>query len=222
MRRLRRGCGQPGRRGRADPAFDAVRREQGRGRADAAVAGGTRPSARGPAVLQCGGCGARRLAWRAPRRGIEPRPPHSRGRHRPAGPSDRARRRVDGRTGRRSATTSTSPTWLARMSPPSTTCNTAGRRRCSTSARAPDRPSSRWSAPSNTAADARRARLTMAPRRPGDVAAIWADSSEAQRVLGWHARFGIAEIAASAVQWAVRRPDGYPDARRRRSRLRRR
>ena len=53
--------------------------------------------------------------------------------------------------------------------------------------------------------------LTMAPRRPGDVAAIWADSSEAQRVLGWRARFGIAEIAASAVRWAQRRPDGYPD-----------
>ena len=54
-------------------------------------------------------------------------------------------------------------------------------------------------------------RLTMAPRRAGDIAAIWADSGEAARVLGWRARFGIAEIAASAVRWAQRRPDGYPD-----------
>ena len=29
--------------------------------------------------------------------------------------------------------------------------------------------------------------LAMAPRRPGDVAAIWADSGEAERVLGWRA-----------------------------------
>jgi UDP-arabinose 4-epimerase len=54
--------------------------------------------------------------------------------------------------------------------------------------------------------------VAMAPRRPGDVAAIWADSSEAERVLGWRARSGLDEIASSAVRWAVRRPDGYPDA----------
>jgi UDP-glucose-4-epimerase GalE len=54
--------------------------------------------------------------------------------------------------------------------------------------------------------------LVMAPRRPGDVAAIWADSREAERVLGWRATSGIEDIAASAVRWAQRRPDGYPDA----------
>jgi UDP-arabinose 4-epimerase len=53
--------------------------------------------------------------------------------------------------------------------------------------------------------------LVLAPRRLGDVAAIWADSSEAERVLGWRATSGIDDIAGSAVRWAERWPDGYPD-----------
>ena len=51
--------------------------------------------------------------------------------------------------------------------------------------------------------------LTIAPRRSGDVAAIWADTSEAARVLGWRATASIDDVAASAVRWARRRPDGY-------------
>jgi UDP-glucose 4-epimerase len=54
--------------------------------------------------------------------------------------------------------------------------------------------------------------LVTAQRRAGDVAAIWADNSRAQRVLGWRPRLDIDDIAASAVRWAERHPDGYGTA----------
>ncbi|MBP7242328.1 UDP-glucose 4-epimerase GalE [Amaricoccus sp.] len=51
--------------------------------------------------------------------------------------------------------------------------------------------------------------LTVGPRRAGDIAASWADPSRAQRVLGWRAEFGVAEMCASAWGWAARNPAGY-------------
>jgi UDP-glucose 4-epimerase len=41
----------------------------------------------------------------------------------------------------------------------------------------------------------------VAARRPGDPAAVWADSSRAEQVLGWKARRGLPEIIASALRW---------------------
>jgi UDP-glucose-4-epimerase GalE len=42
-------------------------------------------------------------------------------------------------------------------------------------------------------------------RRDGDPAAIWADSSRANRVLGWRAGLGIEEIVTSAWRWQENR-----------------
>jgi UDP-glucose-4-epimerase GalE len=41
----------------------------------------------------------------------------------------------------------------------------------------------------------------IGPRRPGDPAALYADPSRAQAVLGWRARFGIEEIVRDAWAW---------------------
>ncbi|MDQ6692915.1 MAG: UDP-glucose 4-epimerase GalE [Chloroflexota bacterium] len=38
-------------------------------------------------------------------------------------------------------------------------------------------------------------------RRPGDPAAIWADSSKAERELGWKAKYGLDEIVRTAYNW---------------------
>ena len=41
------------------------------------------------------------------------------------------------------------------------------------------------------------------PRRPGDPAAMVADVTHAADVLGWKARFGLAEMVGSAWEAAV-------------------
>lgn len=46
-------------------------------------------------------------------------------------------------------------------------------------------------------------------RRSGDIAAFWADSSKAQRLLGWKAEFSVAEACASGWYWQQCNPDGY-------------
>ena len=46
-------------------------------------------------------------------------------------------------------------------------------------------------------------------RRPGDPAAVWADARRAGDVLGWRARYGLADIVASAVRWHRAHPTGY-------------
>ena len=47
---------------------------------------------------------------------------------------------------------------------------------------------------------------TIEARRQGDVASLFADASEARRMLDWSARRGLAEMCADAWRWA--RPDG--------------
>ena len=47
------------------------------------------------------------------------------------------------------------------------------------------------------------------PRRPGDVAALWADTTRAQEVLGWRAELGIDEMCADSWRWQSRNPEGY-------------
>ena len=46
-------------------------------------------------------------------------------------------------------------------------------------------------------------------RRPGDIAAFWADSSKAQRLLGWKAQLTVAQACASGWHWQQRNPYGY-------------
>jgi UDP-glucose 4-epimerase len=62
-----------------------------------------------------------------------------------------------------------------------------------------------------TAAIAERAvPSVVAPRRPGDPPAIWADSSRAERVLGWKAQRALPEIIESALRWHSQGPDPMP------------
>ena len=48
-----------------------------------------------------------------------------------------------------------------------------------------------------------------APRRAGDPAAIWADASLAEAVLGWRASHGLDAIVETAWRWHSTHPDGY-------------
>jgi UDP-glucose-4-epimerase GalE len=48
-----------------------------------------------------------------------------------------------------------------------------------------------------------------APRREGDPSAIWADTRQAESVLGWRASRSLDDIVRSAWAWHARNPDGY-------------
>ena len=48
-----------------------------------------------------------------------------------------------------------------------------------------------------------------APRRVGDIAACWADSSKAERELGWRAQRGLDDMMCDAWRWQSRNPHGY-------------
>ncbi|WEV75647.1 UDP-glucose 4-epimerase GalE [Bifidobacterium sp. ESL0800] len=50
---------------------------------------------------------------------------------------------------------------------------------------------------------------TIKPRRPGDIAACYADSSKAERELGWKAELGIDEMASSSLNWQTKNPKGF-------------
>jgi UDP-glucose 4-epimerase len=51
-----------------------------------------------------------------------------------------------------------------------------------------------------------------APRRPGDPPALYADSTKAQRELGWKIKFpDIESIVTTAWKWHEQRPSGYGD-----------
>jgi UDP-glucose 4-epimerase len=46
-------------------------------------------------------------------------------------------------------------------------------------------------------------------RRPGDAAAVYADPSLAQRLLGWKARLDLQAMCTDAWRWQAMNPDGY-------------
>ena len=46
-------------------------------------------------------------------------------------------------------------------------------------------------------------------RRPGDIATCYADPAFAERVLGWRAEKGIAEMCADHWRWQSANPEGY-------------
>ncbi|MFC3549800.1 UDP-glucose 4-epimerase GalE [Lysobacter cavernae] len=46
-------------------------------------------------------------------------------------------------------------------------------------------------------------------RRPGDVAAVYADPSLAQRLLGWRAQCDVVAMCRDAWHWQSRHPQGY-------------
>jgi UDP-glucose-4-epimerase GalE len=48
-----------------------------------------------------------------------------------------------------------------------------------------------------------------APRREGDPSAIWADTRQAESLLGWRASRSLDDIVRSAWAWHVLNPEGY-------------
>lgn len=46
-------------------------------------------------------------------------------------------------------------------------------------------------------------------RRPGDIAECYADSSKAERVLGWRAEKDIEDMCRDSWNWQFKNPDGY-------------
>lgn len=49
----------------------------------------------------------------------------------------------------------------------------------------------------------------VAPRRPGDVAAVYADPTLAQTLLGWRARHGLARMCEDSWRWQSGNPQGF-------------
>jgi UDP-glucose 4-epimerase len=47
------------------------------------------------------------------------------------------------------------------------------------------------------------------PRRAGDVTANWADCTKARDLLGWEAKYGIAEMCRDSWKWQSCNPYGY-------------
>ncbi|MGB8078211.1 MAG: UDP-glucose 4-epimerase, partial [Gallionella sp.] len=59
------------------------------------------------------------------------------------------------------------------------------------------------------AASGRPVPYRIVDRRPGDIAQCYADATLAERVLGWKAKRGIAEMCRDAWNWQARNPGGY-------------
>ncbi len=58
----------------------------------------------------------------------------------------------------------------------------------------------------------RKIKVIEKPRRPGDPPALYADSTKAQRELGWKIKFpNIDSIVATAWKWHSAHPQGYAD-----------
>lgn len=51
----------------------------------------------------------------------------------------------------------------------------------------------------------------FAPRRAGDIAECWADSSKAERELGWKATRTVDEMTQDTWRWQSNNPQGYAD-----------
>jgi UDP-glucose 4-epimerase len=61
-------------------------------------------------------------------------------------------------------------------------------------------------------ATGKKIQVIESPRRPGDPPALYADSTKAQRELGWKVRFpDIDSIVATAWRWHSSHPKGYND-----------
>ena len=61
------------------------------------------------------------------------------------------------------------------------------------------------------AASGRTVPFRVVDRRPGDIAQCYADPALAERVLGWRAGRGIADMCADAWRWQSMNPRGYPE-----------
>lgn len=61
------------------------------------------------------------------------------------------------------------------------------------------------------AASGRAVPYSIVARRAGDVAAVYADPSRAERILGWRADRGVEEMCRDAWRWQSMNPDGYAE-----------
>lgn len=52
-------------------------------------------------------------------------------------------------------------------------------------------------------------RVDYVERRPGDPVAIWADTSKAERELGWKAQYDLETIVSTAWTWHSTHPNGF-------------
>lgn len=59
------------------------------------------------------------------------------------------------------------------------------------------------------AASGRAVPFRIDPRRPGDIATCYADSSKAERELGWKAKRSLPEMMRDAWRWQSLNPNGY-------------
>lgn len=51
----------------------------------------------------------------------------------------------------------------------------------------------------------------IGPRRAGDLPKFWADSTKAQKVLGWHAERTLEDMCRDTWNWQSKNPDGYKE-----------
>ncbi|XP_057487026.1 bifunctional UDP-glucose 4-epimerase and UDP-xylose 4-epimerase 1-like [Actinidia eriantha] len=51
--------------------------------------------------------------------------------------------------------------------------------------------------------------IKLCPRRPGDATAVYASTGEAEKELGWKAKYGIEEMCRDQWNWARQNPMGY-------------
>jgi UDP-glucose 4-epimerase len=58
-------------------------------------------------------------------------------------------------------------------------------------------------------ASGRRVPYELVARRPGDIATCYADPANAQRILGWSAKKGLAEMCADHWRWQSTNPTGF-------------
>jgi UDP-glucose 4-epimerase len=58
------------------------------------------------------------------------------------------------------------------------------------------------------AASGRPVPYRIVARRPGDIATCYADPAQAEQLLGWKARRGIAEMCADGWRWQSMNPNG--------------
>lgn len=49
----------------------------------------------------------------------------------------------------------------------------------------------------------------IGPRRAGDLPKFWADSTKAQKVLGWHAERTLEDMCRDTWNWQSKNPEGY-------------
>lgn len=59
------------------------------------------------------------------------------------------------------------------------------------------------------AASGRKVPYHFAPRRPGDIAACYADPNRAKTLLGWQAKYSLADMCTDAWRWQEANPDGF-------------